>query len=57
MILLGIGYIKTRSKVLSIMSGSTLSVTASVGTYHVTAVDIAGNESAPSNKVDVGFTP
>ena len=44
-------------KVLSIMSGSPLSVTAPVGTYHVTAVDIAGNESAPSNKVDVGFTP
>ncbi|MCL6574167.1 MAG: transglycosylase domain-containing protein, partial [Bacillus sp. (in: Bacteria)] len=45
------------SKVASIHSGSSLSFTASNGTYFVTAVDIAGNESAPSNFVEVGATP
>ncbi|MEH7115318.1 transglycosylase domain-containing protein [Neobacillus niacini] len=45
------------SKITSIMSGSNLSLTVSIGSYYVTAVDIAGNESAPSNIVDVGFTP
>ena len=42
------------SKVASINSGSSLSFTAGSGGYYVTAVDIAGNESAPSNLVDVG---
>ncbi|MEH7253536.1 penicillin-binding transpeptidase domain-containing protein, partial [Neobacillus niacini] len=45
------------SKVASIISGSPLSFTAPFGTYHVTAVDIAGNESAISNTVDIGFEP
>jgi penicillin-binding protein 1B len=44
------------SKVGSISSGSSLSFTASNGSYYVTAVDIAGTESGPSNKVDVGVT-
>lgn len=42
------------AKVASIISGSSLSFTATSGAYHVTAVDIAGNESAPSNIVQVG---
>lgn len=42
------------SKVASIRSGSSLSFTASSGAFYVTAVDIAGNESAPSNLVEVG---
>jgi penicillin-binding protein len=42
------------SKVASIISGSRLSFSASNGSYYVTAVDIAGNESGPSNTVDVG---
>lgn len=41
-------------KVASIKNGSSLSFTASNGSYHVTAVDIAGKESAPSNQVDAG---
>jgi penicillin-binding protein 1B len=41
-------------KVSSIKNGSSLSFTASNGSYHVTAVDIAGKESSPSNQVDVG---
>jgi penicillin-binding protein 1B len=41
-------------KVASIKNGSSLSFTASNGSYHVTAVDIAGKESAPSNQVVVG---
>jgi penicillin-binding protein 1B len=45
------------SKVGSIVSGSSLSFTASTGSYHVTAVDIAGKESPLSNKVDVGSKP
>jgi penicillin-binding protein len=44
------------SKVGTIISGSSLSFSASIGSYYVTAVDIAGNESGPSNKVDVGVT-
>ncbi|MEC1521651.1 transglycosylase domain-containing protein [Neobacillus niacini] len=44
------------SKVGSIISGSSLSFSASIGSYYITAVDIAGNESGPSNKVDVGVT-
>jgi penicillin-binding protein len=44
------------SKVGSIISGSSLSYPASMGSYYVTAVDIAGNESVPSNQIDVGIT-
>jgi penicillin-binding protein len=42
------------NKVASIKSGSSLSYTASAGSYYVRAVDIAGNESAPSNVVTIG---
>ncbi len=42
------------TKVASIISGSNLSFTVGNGTYYVTAVDIAGKESAPSNLVEVG---
>ncbi|MDQ0196976.1 transglycosylase domain-containing protein [Neobacillus ginsengisoli] len=45
------------TKVASIKSGSSLAYTASNGTYYVTAVDIAGHESAPSNEVVIGGTP
>jgi penicillin-binding protein len=45
---------KGGSKVASVISGSSLSYTASDGDYYVTAVDIAGNESAPSKPVKVG---
>lgn len=41
-------------KVKSIKSGDSLSFTAENGSYYVTAVDIAGNESAPSNLVQIG---
>ncbi|MGG1675937.1 transglycosylase domain-containing protein [Neobacillus sp. NRS-1170] len=41
------------SIVASIISGSKLSYTAGNGNYYVTAVDIAGKESAPSNQVTV----
>lgn len=44
------------SKIASIKSGSSLSYTALPGTYFVTAVDIAGKESAPSNLVDISDT-
>ncbi|WP_066370098.1 transglycosylase domain-containing protein [Neobacillus fumarioli] len=43
------------AKVASIpASGSVLKFTADSGTYYITAVDIAGRESAPSNLVTVG---
>ncbi|MFJ7727242.1 transglycosylase domain-containing protein [Neobacillus sp. NPDC097160] len=42
------------TKVASINSGSDLSFTAGSGAYYVTAVDIAGKESAPSNVVEAG---
>ncbi|WHY76477.1 transglycosylase domain-containing protein [Neobacillus sp. WH10] len=42
------------SKVASINSGSGLSFMAGSGAYYVTAVDIAGKESAPSNIVEAG---
>ncbi|WP_066311182.1 transglycosylase domain-containing protein [Bacillus sp. FJAT-29814] len=42
------------NKVASITAGSSLSFNAINGSYYVTAVDIAGNESAPSNVVEVG---
>ncbi|WML40861.1 transglycosylase domain-containing protein [Neobacillus sp. OS1-2] len=42
------------TKVASIVSGSSLSFTGGNGDYHVTAVDIAGKESAPSNHVAIG---
>ena len=45
------------SKVASIISGSSLSFTATMGSYYVTAVDIAGKESPASNKVDVEIIP
>lgn len=48
---------KGNSKVGSIISGSSLSFNAGNGTYYVTAVDIAGKESQPSNPVVVGSTP
>ncbi|WP_053364368.1 transglycosylase domain-containing protein [Bacillus sp. FJAT-27251] len=41
-------------KVASIKAGSSLSYSAGNGSFHVTAVDIAGKESAPSNIVKVG---
>jgi penicillin-binding protein 1B len=43
------------AKEASISSGSSLSFNATEGNYYVTAVDIAGNESAPSNVVQVGI--
>jgi penicillin-binding protein 1B len=45
------------TKVASIKGGSSLSYNASDGIYYVTAVDIAGKESGPSNQVVVGGTP
>jgi penicillin-binding protein 1B len=42
------------NKVASITAGSSLAYNAINGTYYVTAVDIAGKESAPSNIVEVG---
>lgn len=44
-------------KVASIKSGTDLSSVVSEGTYYVTAVDISGNESAPSNEVVIGTLP
>ncbi len=41
-------------KIASIHSGSSLSISATNSSYYVTAVDIAGNESGPSNIVNVG---
>jgi penicillin-binding protein len=54
-----IGYrvYKDGTKVAGIKSGSSLSFNASDGMYYVTAVDIAGKESGPSNQVRVGSTP
>ncbi|MCM3569624.1 transglycosylase domain-containing protein [Neobacillus mesonae] len=42
------------SKVGSVVNGSKRSFNAGNGAYYVTAVDIAGNESAPSNVVQIG---
>lgn len=42
------------SKVGSIVNGSARSFAAGNGAYYVTAVDIAGKESAPSNVVEIG---
>lgn len=42
------------AKIASINSGSSLSYNVGNGSFYVTAVDIAGNESAPSNVVEVG---
>lgn len=42
------------AKVGSIKTGSALSFTGGNGKYYVTAVDIAGQESAPSNEVLIG---
>lgn len=48
-----IGYrvYKNGAKVSSIKAGSSLSFNATEGSYYVTAVDIAGNESPPSNMI------
>lgn len=42
------------TKVASIKAGSSLAYNGGSGSYYVTAVDIAGNESAPSNVAAVG---
>lgn len=44
-------------KVASIKAGSSLSFSGGNGSYYVTAVDIAGKESAFSNKIDIGPPP
>lgn len=51
-----IGYrvYKDGKKVASIKAGNSLGYKGGNGEYHVTAVDIAGNESSPSSKVQVG---
>jgi len=41
-------------KVGSIKAGAALSFKGGNGSYHVTAVDIAGKESAPSNVIQIG---
>ncbi|MBM4762588.1 peptidoglycan glycosyltransferase [Bacillus sp. B15-48] len=41
-------------RVSSIKAGTNLSFTAGNGSYYVTAVDIAGQESAPSNLINIG---
>lgn len=45
---------KDGSKVASVKIGSSLSYTGGNGQYYVTAVDIAGKESAPSGMVRIG---
>lgn len=45
---------KDGNKVASVKPGSTLSYSGGNGLYYVTAVDIAGNESAPSAEVRIG---
>lgn len=42
------------NRIASIKAGGSLSYRAGNGSYYVTAVDIAGNESAPSNTVSIG---
>jgi penicillin-binding protein len=44
------------AKVSSIRSGTSLAFSSGDGSYYVTAVDIAGKESAPSNIVQIGGT-
>jgi penicillin-binding protein len=44
-------------KVGTVKAGSSLSFKAGNGTIHVTAVDIAGKESKPSNVVEIGKKP
>ncbi|MGJ7920405.1 transglycosylase domain-containing protein [Neobacillus sp. LXY-4] len=44
-------------KVASIKSGESLSYSGGNGSYYVTAVDIAGKESDPSNSVQIGEKP
>ncbi|WP_026582524.1 transglycosylase domain-containing protein [Bacillus sp. J33] len=44
-------------KVAAIKAGSSLSFNAGNGSIHVTAVDIAGKESSPSNVVEIGKKP
>lgn len=48
-------YNKSGSKVGSIKSGSALSFKVGNGAFYVTAVDIAGKESSPSNIVQIGM--
>ncbi|OCA91403.1 peptidoglycan glycosyltransferase [Bacillus sp. FJAT-27225] len=45
------------NRVASIRAGTGLSYPANPGIYYVTAVDIAGQESAPSNTIEIGGTP
>jgi penicillin-binding protein len=45
------------AKLASIKNGSQLSYAVPNGTYYVTAVDISGNESPPSNEIIVGDNP
>lgn len=45
-------YSASGKKVASIVSGSSLSYRVGSGSYYVVAVDIAGRESAPSNKIE-----
>jgi penicillin-binding protein 1B len=54
-----IGYrvYNTGSKIASVKVGSSLSMNVGNGSYYVTAVDIAGNESAPSNTIEIGAKP
>lgn len=51
-----IGYriYKDGNKVASVKAGSSLSYKGTNGLYYVTAVDIAGNESAPSSEIRIG---
>jgi penicillin-binding protein 1B len=44
------------SRVASIKAGQSLSYQSSPGSFYITAVDIAGKESPPSNTVQVGNT-
>ncbi|SFC58187.1 penicillin-binding protein [Bacillus sp. OV322] len=53
-----IGYriYKYGQKAGSTKAGNSLSYSGGSGSYYITAVDIAGNESAPSNTVSIGDT-
>jgi penicillin-binding protein 1B len=46
-----------KKKVGSIKAGEALSFNAGDGSFYVTAVDIAGKESAPSNIIEIGQKP
>ncbi|XXM71770.1 transglycosylase domain-containing protein [Lysinibacillus sphaericus] len=49
-------YSKSGSKVGSVKSGGSYSVSVGNGQYFVKAVDVAGKESSPSNTVQIGKT-